>query len=598
VKMEQQEKEDESKKTKFYKKEDHDKKIQEAISKPQVKKLPAEKPFVQKQVEKPVVDIINDDEDDLSDLKADEEERLKKILKIETIPVFDSTDIEQSAIVRELNENIIPKPAKESPSIQRKSKQQIENEQRKHKNKERMEAAKNRRDNILATASSKSPVRKDVTTKTTQQQATPRLNTTYKKVPTSNLVQIEKEMAEKRDIMHKQFMDARTHDAQKLMKDIMIDNINVDVSKKDDNKNFMLDLRKTQTITDEHEQKKPKIDLMTKTILRLQREEVLKRAESKHLLEELEERAFIAEREPKQLPERANKTKIIKSLNHYVHLQEPEKLKHNPVNAPLTYSERLQLHQEPATKKPSENEIYKIYGTKRVPGIYKSYTKETPRKVKTYQERVRELRPNNDTTTFYLKKQPKKIPIRIPKKRTGSDIRKGKTYGEQLKELQDKAANKTFIVKYPFKKPANKINTQKRHDLQTKSRNEYKKDQNRFQPYSSPYVEYPDELSPWSMDDNLKHILYDMSNIKSNKKRVNYKDQDQETLADTDDYLQMFYDDEPSQKQIDKLVRDIDIENKDYTESVNIDDLMNIVSLSSESVSFLDWDQIDKILKD
>ena len=403
-------------------------------------------------------------------------------------------------------------------------------------------------------------------------------------------------MAEKRDLMRQQFMDARTHDAQQLMKDIMIDNINVDVGKKDDYKNLMLDLRKTQTIS-EYEPKKPKIDLMTKTILQLQKEEETKRAESKYLLEEFEERALLADktnREPKQSPDRTNKIKTVKSFNHYVHLQEPEKLKHNPVNQPLTYNERLQLHQEPATKKTSENEIFKIYGTKRVPGIYKSYTKQTPRKIKTYQERVRELRPKDEATTVYLKKKPTKIPIRIPKKRTGTDIRKSKSYGEQLKELQTNAAgNKILIVKSPFKKTINKTNTQKRHDLQSKSRIEYKKDQNRFQPYSSPYVEYPDELSPWSIDDNLKHILYDVPN--KSKKRMNYKDQDQETLADTDDYLQMFYD-EPTQKQIDKLVRDINIEDKDYTESVNIDDLMNIVSLSSESLSYIDWDQIDRII--
>ena len=578
VKMEEEEKENERKKTKFYNKKDAEKKIEEAIKKQTL--------VSRKEPSKMDKEVVVDDDADLSELKADEEERLKKILNLEPMPAFDSTDLEQTLTGRQIE---IPTPAKKSPAIARKTRQQIEVEQRKIKNKERMESAKHRRENKIATASSKSPTRRDIQTP----QATPRLNTTYKKLPTSNLVQMERENAEKRDLMHQQFMEVRAREAQRLMKDIIIDNAQ-DVGLKKDTNSLMIDLRRTHTIGDE-QKKQPKVDLMTKTILQLQRNEEMKRIESKNLLDELEERALKDDKkskEPKEAssPDRAQ-VKTIKSFNHYVHLQEPEKLKHNPVNPPLTYSERLQLHQEEAISKPSANEIFKIYGTKRVPGIYKSYVKETPRKVKTYQERVRELKPS----TVYVK-QPTKIPIRIPKKRTGTDIRKGKTYGEQLKELQSRAANKTFIVSpSPFKKP----NTQKRHDLQPKSRIEYKKkEQNRFKPYSSPYIEYPDELSPWSMDDNMKHILYDepSNRNKSIRKRVSYKEQDQETLADTDDYLQMFPD-EPNQKEIDKLIRDIDNE-KDYTESVHIDDLMNIVSLSTESntISYVDWDQVERIL--
>jgi hypothetical protein len=567
LKIEQQEKEDVRKKPKFYKKKDADKNIEEfkeAITRPPIKR-PQPKEELTLQL---------DEDEELSDLKADEEDRLKKILNIESNLSLsnlmkDSFDETEPIKLEPKKSPIVPKKVLDTKP-QLSTRQQLELEQRKQKNKERMDAAKKRRDSVIATVSCKSPTRRDVKTSTINiTQPSPRLNVTYK-VPTSNLVQLEKEKAEKRETMHNQFMEARAYEAQMFMKDIINDNLKTN---NQESTSMMLDLRSIQTKEPDDQKKAKKIDLMTRTILQLQKEEEKKRAESNILLHEFEKRA----RDPIPSPERT-KPKTVKSFTHYVHLQEPDKLKHNPVNPPVTYSERLQQQQEETlTIKQSENEVYKIYGTKRVPGLYKSYVKQTPRKVKTYQERVRDLRPEN--STIYIDKQPTRIPVRIPKKRTGTEIRKGKTYAEQLKELQNQT-NKTHIINTPFKKQPQKIVATKR---QPKSQVVYK---NRFTPYTSPYIEAPDELSPWSIDDNMKRILYDQNNM---KKRVSYKEQDQETLADTDDYLQIFYD-ESNQKDIDN--------ERDYTESVHIDDLMNLVSLSTETVSYVDWDQVERILNE
>lgn len=146
-----------------------------------------------------------------------------------------------------------------------------------------------------------------------------------------------------------------------------------------------------------------------------------------------------------------------------------------------------------------------------------------------------------------------------------------------------------------------------------------------------------DDLSSWSLDDNMKHILYDTdvnhkkSNIKvatqkplanTNKKRVTIKDNDQDTLADLDgDY--MFDNLLEEEKQNDKVFQSIlndlsNIERKerqlkngdgmsdykdndedDYVNQVSVDDLKNFsLSAGSESAmsSFIDWDQIDQLV--
>ena len=454
---------EEEKKKKFYTKKEADEKINDAISKP---------PVQQKQQQQ---QIKEDDEEDLSELRPDEEERVKKILDIvDNVPV--------------------PVSAKKSPLVPRK---QIEQQKLK-----RIEAAaaaaKQKRDAI---SSSKSPIRRDLKPNTIQ--SSPRLNVTYK-VPTSNLVQIEKEMAEKREQMHQQFMETRAYEAQMLVKDIMIDSIKMENRGEFDLKS----------------KKEKKIDLMTKTIIQLQKEEKIKRAEMQQRVQ-----TDPKEREP------TTQVKTLKSFTHFVHLQEPEKLSHTIMNPPMTYSQRLKLQQEHSIKKPSVDEIYKIYGTKRVPGVYKPYIKQTPRKVKTYQERVRELRPTISGTIYVNEKR------------------------------------KVFKSNKPLQK----------------SKTSRKKD--RFTPYTSPYIdlnEYPDEISPWSLDDKMKNILYDIpAPIKKHiKKQV--KEDEEETLADTDDYLQMFYDEEMIRGDKEK-------------ESVHIDDF----SLSTaESVSYVDWDQVDRILRD
>jgi hypothetical protein len=172
--------------------------------------------------------------------------------------------------------------------------------------------------------------------------------------------------------------------------------------------------------------------------------------------------------------------------------------------------------------------------------------------------------------------------------------------------------------------------------------------QRRFEPYKSSFdIDQDmdsqhglDDLSSWSLDDNMKRILYDThaietnhhqkkSNIKgatlmnTNKKRVTIKDNDQDTLADldADDYMfdNLLEDEKENEKVFQNILNDLShIERKerqllnreeeeagdyddDYVDQVSIDDLLGGVGSGgggSESVmsSFIDWDQIDQLV--
>ena len=168
--------------------------------------------------------------------------------------------------------------------------------------------------------------------------------------------------------------------------------------------------------------------------------------------------------------------------------------------------------------------------------------------------------------------------------------------------------------------------------------------QRRFEPYKSSLdIDQDsqhglDDLSSWSLDENMKRILYDTnametnhhqkkSNIKgatlmnTNKKRVTIKDTDQDTLADLDaDYMfdNLLEDEKENEKVFQNILNDLShIERKerqllnreeeeaddyddDYVDQVSIDDLLGGIGGGggSESVmsSFIDWDQIDQLV--
>ena len=165
--------------------------------------------------------------------------------------------------------------------------------------------------------------------------------------------------------------------------------------------------------------------------------------------------------------------------------------------------------------------------------------------------------------------------------------------------------------------------------------------QRRFEPYKSSLdldsQHGLDDLSSWSLDDDMKRILYDTnaavdhhqkkSNIKGatlmnpNKKRVTIKDNDQDTLADldADDYMfdNLLEDEKENEKVFQNILNDLShLERKerqllkrgeedddddddyddDYVDQVSIDDLLGGGGSESVMSSFIDWDQIDQLV--
>ena len=206
-----------------------------------------------------------------------------------------------------------------------------------------------------------------------------------------------------------------------------------------------------------------------------------------------------------------------------------------------------------------------------------------------------------------------------------------KTYAEQLRDLQ---ANRSTVT----------IKSAGKHELKPKARIDLNRKggkpsgQRRFEPYKLPDEDLDDkldDLSSWSLDEQMKNILYDdkqkKSNMRSNwppkclpnatlKKRVTIKDNDQDTLADTDgDYLfeNLLEDEKQNEKTYQNILNDLsNIERKEralkagdsyanyeddddeYVSQVNVDDLKNFSLSGSESAisSFIDWDQIDQLV--
>lgn len=237
-----------------------------------------------------------------------------------------------------------------------------------------------------------------------------------------------------------------------------------------------------------------------------------------------------------------------------VRMQQPSKLRNKPDHKPLTYGQVLSMHQEKTIhQEKSANEICKIYGTHRVPGLYKGYVKNTPRKAKTYQEMCKGLKPE-----------------------------------------QSQAKAHKFVPKVPGTRIINKAVSQQ---------------QRRFKPYNTSLDQSSckiEDLSDWSLDENMKNILYNNATTTNIKKRVSYKDFDQDTLADTDgDYLlnDLLEEEKKNEKMYQNALRDLsnlDGDNAcedEYVNQVDIDDLKNF-SLSSESAisSFIDWEQIDQMI--
>ncbi len=252
-------------------------------------------------------------------------------------------------------------------------------------------------------------------------------------------------------------------------------------------------------------------------------------------------------------------------------MQRPSRLRNKPEHKPLTYSQILSHHRPEQHVKSAEktaDEICKIYGTRRAPGVYQGYVKSSPRTVKTYQEICRATRP-----------------------------------------VQSQAVSKlhNLVPKVQSTKAIKMLNSQQR----------------RYKPYD-PNVTAADgdykieDMSDWSLDENMKEILYGKSRpiaaavkLAAGKRRKgasvkHEKECDEDTLADIDgDHLlrELLEDERRNEKMYQSALKDLsNLEGygneDDYVSQVNLEDLENLSLENSGSAisSFIDWDQIDQII--
>ena len=144
---------------------------------------------------------------------------------------------------------------------------------------------------------------------------------------------------------------------------------------------------------------------MALTMMDLKKKQIQKRNDTERLLHDLEMRAQIITTN-KSNTSTSTTTKTLKSFRSLVRLQEPNKLRHyKPEHKPMTYTQQLKQYQEttvvPESSRTSLNEMHKVYGSRRLPHSASSSLRATPRggtadskrKIKTYAERLRELKP-------------------------------------------------------------------------------------------------------------------------------------------------------------------------------------------------------------
>jgi len=143
---------------------------------------------------------------------------------------------------------------------------------------------------------------------------------------------------------------------------------------------------------------------MALTMMDLKKKQEQKQNDTERLLHDLEMRAQIISTNKSNST--ISTTKTLKSFRSLVRLQEPNKLRrYRPEHKPMTYTQQLKQYQEttvvPENSRTSINEMHKVYGSRRLPHSASSSIRTTPRggvgdskrTVKTYAERLRELKP-------------------------------------------------------------------------------------------------------------------------------------------------------------------------------------------------------------
>ncbi|CAH1774750.1 unnamed protein product [Owenia fusiformis] len=195
-------------------------------------------------------------------------------------------------------------------------------------------------------------------------------------------------------------------------------------------------------------------------------------------------------------------------------------------------------------------------------------TSPQKRRPLTYTERLKQLQPPKSKSTRIMNVlSPRKTQMRTQPGPT----HKPKTYTQQLQEINAAAPRASFRRAYS---PA---------PLTSRARS-------RARPYASPYAENIDsdqdtELSPWSVDNDVRRILY------RDDSYTGIVSHAQSQLTDPD---------EMSYLQGDYNHGDYNIQG-DYTASVDIADLVQVdeLSMSNGSImSYIDWDAVDDLIAD
>ena len=221
--------------------------------------------------------------------------------------------------------------------------------------------------------------------------------------------------------MLERFSEQREEDAKNLLREILVENTSVIETQKKLEESFThrtvspTNKRQKSISPSTNNARKPpslipvpllnfeppknlKPTLMGKTIEQLERKEKLKQASTEALLKDLEYRAKAILKPPIENPH----VKLIKPFTSFINLQNPSKLRTGIDRKPFTYQQQLAKHQSVPTKPTisTEKQMMKLYGTKRVPGLYKGYNKGATQKPKTYTETLKSLKPTESRIKF------------------------------------------------------------------------------------------------------------------------------------------------------------------------------------------------------
>lgn len=131
---------------------------------------------------------------------------------------------------------------------------------------------------------------------------------------------------------------------------------------------------------------------MARTISELVHKEAVKQSRTELLFRSLEARS---QSPPSRKHSHSPPQRLIKPFSSLVHMREPGKLRRSVEKQPLTYQQQLLALQEQTVPPPEATlaEARKVYGSRRIkmPGA-KMSTRRTGH-VKTYAERLQELKP-------------------------------------------------------------------------------------------------------------------------------------------------------------------------------------------------------------